>query len=229
MVHKDQHIQIIVKSVTRETPNHLTLRFDRPRNFTFEAGDWIDIEFEGKTLVGGKTYSLSSSPSEADLAITFKEGMSPLKKALATAEKGELVNITQYGNDYGFQLSKTKASTLIAGGVGVAPFRSMLKEIADEHLKIDVELIFLNQTQDFLFAHELADWESKLAGLTVHYIQTSELKRKQRQALMKTLITDASRHFYVAGPPGMVVTTTSFLSDFGVPERYIKVDSFGGY
>jgi ferredoxin-NADP reductase len=229
MVHTNQQIQIVVKSIKQETPHYLTLIFERPRGFMYQAGDWIDLEFEGGELRGGKTYSLSSSPTEADMTITFKEGLSPLKKALATVSAGDVLTIVQYGNDYGFQLNETKASTLIAGGVGIAPFRSMIKEMVDRGYKNNVELIYLNQTDTFLFQEELMQWKKQVPSLTVHYIVTKDLKRKQREKTIRTLITDTNRRYYIAGPPGMVMTTMAFITDIGVQERNVKIDSFGGY
>lgn len=64
MVHKDQQIELVVKSSQIETPNHRSVFFHRPLGFTFEAGDWVDIEFERRKLGDGKTYSISSSPTE---------------------------------------------------------------------------------------------------------------------------------------------------------------------
>jgi ferredoxin-NADP reductase len=118
---------------------------------------------------------------------------------------------------------------LIAGGVGVAPFRSMLKEMLDERYKNEVQLVYLNQTEEFLFKRELEEWQMKLPSLTIDYIVTGELKRKHREKVMKSLITDTNRRYYIAGPPGMVTNTTQFITEIGVQERYIKIDSFGGY
>lgn len=229
MVHHNQQIKIVVKSLAQVAPQYLTLTFERPREFTYQAGDWIDIEFDGGELRGGKTYSLSSSPTEADMTITFKEGLSPLKKALASVRVGDTLTIVQYGNDYGFQLNETKASTLIAGGVGIAPFRSMIKEMVDQGYKNNVELIYLNQTDSFLFHDELLVWKQQLPSLTVHYIVTKDLRRKQREKTMRALITDTNRRYYIAGPPGMVMSTTACITEIGVQERNIKIDSFGGY
>jgi ferredoxin-NADP reductase len=229
MVHHNQQIKILVKSLAQIAPQYLTLTFERPRDFTYQAGDWIDIEFDGGELRGGKTYSLSSSPTEADMTITFREGLSPLKKALASVRVGDTLTIVQYGNDYGFQLNETKASTLIAGGVGIAPFRSMIKEMVDQGYKNSVELVYLNQTDSFLFHAELLAWEKQLPSLRVHYIVTKDLKRKQREKTMRALIADTNRRYYIAGPPGMVMSTTAFITEIGVQERNIKIDSFGGY
>lgn len=87
MAHKDVDIELVVKGVRPETPQHVTLDFERPRGFDYEAGDWLEFEFT-PVLRGGPTYSFSSSPTEADLSITFKEGLSEVKQALAGSRPG---------------------------------------------------------------------------------------------------------------------------------------------
>lgn len=229
MVHKDTNIQVVVKENHIETLNYRSVVFERPRGFVFESGDWIDIEFEGQSLKGGKTYSLSSSPTEPDIMITFKEGISELKNALAAAEPGDKLSIVQYGNEYKFRLNPNKTSTLIAGGVGIAPFRSMLQEMVDQDGKSEVDLIYLNQTPDFLFLDELEKYKLRLRHLSITYLVTQELKKKDRIKALLLAIPTTDQSFYVAGPEGMVESTEHLLLDIGVELGSIKIDSFGGY
>ncbi len=229
MVHKNQNIQLIVKELIAETPLYLSVVFERPKNFVFASGDWIDIAFEGKELRGGKTYSISSSPTESDIRVTFREGISELKKALQAVRPGDKLTITQYGNDYDFQLKKNQSSVLIAGGVGIAPFRSMLKEMADHDDKNDVCLIYLNQNDTFLFREELEEWSDALPNIKITYIQTKDVNRKKREKLIQSLIKNTNQNFYISGPPGMVENNEHLLIDTGVNVRDIRIDSFGGY
>jgi len=95
--------------------NSMSVYFERPIGFQFEAGDWIDINFADTNLNGGKVYSLSSSPTESDLAISFRIGITPFKRQLQSVKPGDKLYISQYGNDYGFQLNDKRSSVLIAG------------------------------------------------------------------------------------------------------------------
>ncbi|MBH1956067.1 FAD-dependent oxidoreductase [Candidatus Saccharibacteria bacterium] len=229
MATKDQHIKLIVKTLKREVLDYWTVVFDRPPGFIFEAGDWIDIEFDQGPLKGGKTYSISSSPTEADIQITFRAGLSELKRALKDVRPGEELYISQYGNDYDFQLNRNRSSVLVAGGVGIAPFRSMLKEMADDHDTNDVSLIYLNQNENFLFSSELDVWSTHLPNLSITYINTKDINRKKREKLIHSLIGDIGQNFYISGPPAMVEANEHLLIDMGVQIRNIRIDSFGGY
>lgn len=229
MVFKEQHIEIITERIEADQPQFFSIYFQRPVNFQFEAGDWIDIMLEGRSLSGGKTYSLSSSPTESELRITFREGISELKKVLQGVKAKDKLIITQYGNDYNFQLKKNQSSVLIAGGVGIAPFRSMIKETYDRGDKSDIMLIYLNQNDQFLFRKELDIWSSKMPNLTITYISTKDINRKKREKLIQSLIKDINKNFYISGPPGMVESNEHLLLDMGVNLRNIRIDSFGGY
>jgi len=229
MAHQDVDIDLTAIGVRHETPQHLSLIFERPRGFDYEPGDWIELAFEPE-LRGGPVYSMSSSPSEPDLVITFKVGQSEVKQRLAGARAGERFRFTSYGNDYSFQLNEHRASVLIAGGVGVVPFRSMLKEMADRGSANTVDLVYLNRGADFLFRDELDECQASLPGVTVHYVETRELKRKDREKAMRAAIPNGAARFFIAGPAGMVTSTQSYLTDvLAVSPHDIRLDSFEGY
>ena len=228
-VTKNQHIELTVTRTRQEQPLYWSVYFKRPENFIFEAGDWIDIGFEGRTLRGGITYSISSSPLESDLRITFREGISEFKRALQSVKPGDRLFISQYGNDYGFQLKENRSSVLIAGGVGIAPFRSMLQEMHENRDKNDVLLIYLNQSDQFLFKTELETWSGSLPNLVISYIVTKDINRKKREKLILSLIKNQNQNFYISGPTGMVESNEHLLIDSGVQVRNIRIDSFGGY
>lgn len=229
MVTKNQRIPLVALRIEPEQASYWSVYFSRPIGFDFEPGDWIDITFEGMALKGGITYSLSSSPTEAELRITFREGVSEFKRALQQILPGSRLTISQYGNDYDFQLKRNQTSLLIAGGVGVAPFRSMLKEMYDNDYTNEVTLIFLNQNENFLFKNELDEWANYLPGLKIVYVVTKDMNRKKREKLIVSFIKDLNQNFYISGPPAMVEANEHLLIDTGVQVRDIRIDSFGGY
>jgi ferredoxin-NADP reductase len=228
MGHQLVDLELTVTHVRPETPQHLSVVFERPRGFDYDPGDWVDLAFADE-LRGGKTYSLSSSPTEPELMITFKEGQSEVKRALASAAPGSSMRITAYGNDYEFQLDEHRDSVLIAGGVGVAPFRSMMKEMLDARRSGSIELVYLNATDDFLFKDELDAWQAQLPDAHVHYLVTKGVKRKDRERMLRELVPVTAHHYYVAGSEGMIESTEALLDSMGVDHDDIRIDSFGGY
>jgi ferredoxin-NADP reductase len=229
VIHTHTAIPLIVRAVAELQDSCMTITFERPPGFTFDAGDWIDLGFPGGNPKGGVTYSLSSSPTESHLAITFRHGISPFKQRLQNLQTGDKLFITQYGNDYDFHLKDNRSSVLIAGGIGIAPFRSMLKEMADTNNPNTVQLIYLNKSEPFVFTHEINAWQQTLPALTVTYVTTESLNRKKREKLLINHIDLNAHHFFIAGPETMVESTEHLLVENGIRPKDIRIDSFGGY
>ncbi len=229
MIYKNLDIPIHVKQVRTETPGTITIIFDRPRNFDFSAGDWIDIGFGKEEIKGGVTYSISSSPTEPDLMITFREGVSEVKQALMAAQVGSSFSIVQYGNDYDFRLREHARATFIAGGIGIAPFRSMIKEMVDTNGSGAVNLLYFNNSGEFVFKRELDLWQMSAPNLTIQYVETRTVKKKDRLKMLSSAAELSQNAFYIAGPEAMVELTEHTLLDCGVKLKNIKIDSFGGY
>jgi ferredoxin-NADP reductase len=229
MVHKGTNIVLTVKDNIKETSGHRSVIFERPPGFEYESGDWIDIKSISKDLKGGQTYSLSSSPTEPDLMITYKEGMSEMKHALIECVPGDRFVIFQYGNAYQFTLKPHKKSLLISGGVGIAPFRSMISEMADTGDTNEVSVLYLNKTSEFLFKDEIIKWSKSLPNLHITFIVTEGLNKKDRDKAIMSHINSTEQFFYIAGSESMVESTEHLLLNRGVDLEDIKIDIFGGY
>jgi ferredoxin-NADP reductase len=230
MVTNNITIQLVVQRLLPINETSLSVYFERPIRFEYESGDWIDINFYEGNPSGGITYSLSSSPTEENLSITFKMGGSPFKRRLQSLKPGDVMFISQYGNDYGFHLKENRSSVLVAGGIGIAPFRSMLKEMSDTNNQNNVQLIYLNKEASFIFADEIDQWHTQLPNLEVRYVDTKQLSRKKREKLLIGTIDKNAHHYFIAGPEGMVEATEHLLiDDMGISPKDIRIDSFGGY
>ena len=228
MAYTNIDIALTVIARRHETADHLSLVFKRPPRFDYDPGDWIDLAF-AEELSGGKTYSLSSSPTEPDLVITFKVGQSGIKRALQSARPGDLLRMSAYGNDYDFSLRQHRSSVLIAAGVGVAPFRSMIRDMFDQSSTDSVHLIYLNRTENFLFREELDQWSADLREVKIDYVLTAAMKSKERRKLLAASVNESVHDYYVAGPPTMIEATEDILMGAGVDHDNIRIDSFDGY
>lgn len=230
MIHKNLYIKLLVINALDVGNSCMSVFFTRPIGFSYESGDWIDLNFTDGNPVGGTTYSLSSSPTEDSLSITFRIGISPFKKRLQSLKAGDELYISQYGNDYDFHLKENRSSVLIAGGIGIAPFRSILKEMHDTDNQNDVQLVYLNKQAPFVFADEIDAWQKDLPNLRVDYVETGLLNRKKREKLLTTIINKIARHYFIAGPEGMVEATEHLLIDvLDVSPKDIRIDNFGTY
>jgi len=225
-------LNIVLPIIERrdEAPDCLALRFARPPGLTYRPGDWLDIRFPTPEFPVGRTYSFASAPTEPDLQIAFKRGMSPFKRRREAALPGETMLITQYGSN-GFLLDRRFPAVFIAGGVGITPFRSMLKELVDTDTRVPVTLIYLNRTADFPFRAELDAWACAYPALDAHYVATATAGRLTQPLLRRLLPDLVARQplAYIAGPPGMVEHAARLLVALGQDAADIMMDRFDGY
>ena len=229
-----EDLNIILRALgrLRESSNCESVLFQKPRGFQFASGGWIDIRFLSAELATGRTFSVASSPTESDLRITYKRGRSPFKVQLQSCRPGDVVLITQQGSNE-LVFDKSAPAVFIAGGVGIAPFRSILKESVDHRERLPITLIYVDRADaDFPFREEILSWRGEWPELKTHFVATEREGRLTRDGLERLIgadVQDASVLAYVAGPPGMVKSTEVLLTQIGVAGDRIRKDQFDGY
>ncbi len=186
-------------------------------------------------------FTLASSPTENDirLGIKFYEQSSSFKLALGQIPTGGTIIASQLAGDFTLPVDQSKKLVFIAGGIGVTPFRSMVKYLIDKKEKRDVVVLYSNRTvQDIAFKNIFDTAESELGIKVFHVITdglTSDLSSRFRTGfitgdLIRAEIPDfIERQFYISGPHGMVNAFENTLQKMGVKKSQIKIDFFPGF
>lgn len=201
-----------------ETKDVFSLVFTKPEDFKFYAGQYLDYEISNDT----RAFSISASPTEDFLMLSTKKGQSEFKKALAKLKPGSHVKTSHPAGT--FTLDESSPAVFIAGGIGITPFRSMIKWAYDQKLTTPITLIYTNSDNNFLFKKELDKWENRL-NLNIIYHNSSKSGR-----LTKLLPTTYHLPiYYLAGPPKMVDSFEKMLIDLGVDKTNLRYDHFDGY
>lgn len=212
-----------LKKIVSQTPISKSFIFEKPRGFRFYPGQFLDIE-------ESKSFTISSSPTENFLMITTKAGKSKFKKHLWKLQPGDKIEASHPAGT--FILDETAPAIFLAGGVGITPFRSMIKYALGQNLKLPITLIYSNSDSDFIFKNELDKWQKIYPKLTIHYIVTSQDGRLSEEKIKKFLhpkylLLDTI--YYLAGPPAMVDEFEIILLRVGVDSTNIRADRFDGY
>lgn len=203
---------------------------------TYAAGQFIElyIPHSSKDKRGNKRwFTLSSSPDEPLLSISTKmapDKPSSFKRALRSLEPKDPVFMSYPMGDFVLPADTTVPIVCIAGGIGVTPFRSMIKTLELRAENRDVTLLYTAKHSNelaFLDLFEHAhircvplaqqaseDWKGEVGSLTVDRIMAEAQK---------------GAHFYIAGPEPMVERITKDLQDNGVRRKYLHSDYFPGY
>jgi glycine betaine catabolism B len=129
---------------------------------------------------------------------------------------------------------------LIAGGIGMTPFYSMIAYAFKKKLKRRITfLVSFSTRDDFVYYQELMDIVSKTENISVIYTVTQPDKSKAKWEGETGRISEAfiRKHvqyvpesvYYVCGPKSIVDAVEELLEGMHVSEEQIHIERFSGY
>ena len=206
--------------------------------FSFESGQYLYYTLpklkypdpRGNVL----DFTIASSPTEKLIQLTTRIRESGFKKTLDELPIGSVIDAN--GPHGSFLISNSKLlipNVFLAGGIGITPFRSMIKNNIDKNLRIPMYLIYSNSDDNFVFKDEFDKWQRENDFIKVYYHNSSKLGHLDKSKMIGLfdiwhLKFDHSA-FYAAGPPLFVDSMENILDKLKIPESSIKTDKFTGY
>lgn len=177
-------------------------------------------------------FTIASAPEEKNILLTTKfapEKGSSFKSALKNLSPGEEITAGNLEGKFILPKDTTKKLCFIAGGIGITPFRSMVKYMINYGDCRDAILLYAVRTADEITYREIFAEAEKECGTKIRFIETQK-DGQMDAARVKTYCPDfLERIFYVSGPESMVQSFEKMLSAMDVPKRQIKHDYFPGY
>jgi len=232
--------------IGRDVVAHETLAcvLERPTGFVFRAGQYIDItlpEPRITDLLGPtRSFSIASAPTERELLIVMRMRSSAFKRSLIEMPLGASVLIDGPADDLSLTLGDGRPVVLLAGGVGIAPFLSAVREAAATGTSLDATLFYSNRRpEDAAYLRELCVLTSHVPGFRC--IPTMTRTRDSRAAwtgeTARLGIPMLERHLpAVRGPRYYLSGSTTFISGLcqeieraGVPGPDIRIEMYTGY
>ncbi|HSA84518.1 MAG TPA: oxidoreductase [Patescibacteria group bacterium] len=233
-----------VSSVTKLTPTVYELVFPKPVSFSFLPGQYLEWTLKQDKIDrrGNRRYfTIASSPTESDLrlGIRYSTPSSTFKETLVHLPKGGEIIATQLRGDFVLPKNTTQKLVFIAGGIGVTPFRSMVKYLLDRQEKRDVSLFYSNADAKDMAYKEMFDQAVKQLGIKVFYVLTDKEKvpqgwqgivgRLDEKIFSREVLDYKERVWYLSGPEAMVDGYKEVLSRLGVSSTNIRTDYFPGF
>ena len=229
------------ETVAEQTP---AFRFGRSDGFRFLAGQYLDItvinapdrDAEGPM----RSFSNASAPAEPDLLVIMRMRDTAFKRTLAALEPGTEVIIEGPAGEFVLDGDRTRSRVFIAGGVGIAPFLSMLRD-AGAHGGIGETTLFYSnrRPEDTAFLPELEMHARNLPGFrciaTMTRMATSRLPwagetaHVDRSMIARYLPSVRGPRYYVCGSPELIAGIRWELEQAGVAGGDIRIEMFGGY
>jgi ferredoxin-NADP reductase len=220
----------------------MAFRFAKPGDFVFKAGQAIRLELIDPPAAAGqssRTLSLVSAPFEQELEVATRMRDSAFKRALKALPDGASIRIDGPFGD--LTLGTTERPTVfIAGGIGITPFMSMLRQAAEDRSPQRLFLAYSNRRpEDSAFLDELQGLERQ--NKRFHLMATmTDMSKSAREWSGETSFVDADMLrrfvgdlaapiFYIVGPPAMVEAMQRTLVAAGIAEDKIRTEEFYGY
>lgn len=218
--------------------------FTPDKTLSFKPGQYLEwtLGHDHPDNRGNRRYfTIASSPTETDLHLGAKFYAKPssFKKTLAAMTAGDKIFASQLAGDFVLPKDKNEKLVFIAGGIGITPFRSMIKYLLDKAEKRSVTLFYSNKTTAEIAYQNLFNEAARRLNLKTVYTLSDQTAvppdwQGERGSISQEMITShvpdySERTFYISGPHAMVVAYKKTLKTLGLKNRQIKTDFFPGF
>jgi ferredoxin-NADP reductase len=228
-------------SVAEDT---MAFHFARPIGLTFKAGQAADLtlldppetDLEGNV----RTFSIASQPFEEQLTFATRMRDTAFKRSLKVVPLGTEIQIAPPSGSFTLHKNANKPAVFLAGGIGITPFLSVVRQADHDRLPHKLFLFYSNRRpEDAPFLDILLSLEKTNPNLRLVATMT-EMARSSQEWNGETGLIDGemvTRHvrtlqgpiYYVAGPPPMVAAIREMLVGAGVDEDDVRTEEFAGY
>jgi ferredoxin-NADP reductase len=211
--------------------------------FEFRAGQHLDVAFAqpkpGSENDNFRTFSLANAPQEnKPIMIAMRMRKTVFKNALQSAGLGTKFIISRPRGSFTLHKDLARPAVFLAGGIGIAPIRSILEQAAQQRAQHKMYLFYSNRNvDDAAFLEEIVQLSVKNRNLLIIPTLTGrttlawpfEKGHINRDMLKRYLPALQGPLYYISGPSEMVTAMIMLLQNAGVSEDDMKVEEFGDY
>jgi ferredoxin-NADP reductase len=222
----------------------MAFHFEKPSQFDFKPGQSADVtllnppetDSEGNT----RTFSIASSPFESQLIFATRMRDTAFKRSLKNLPLGTEVKIDSAMGSFMLHKNSAKPAVLLAGGIGITPFLSIVGQADHDRLPHKLYLFYSNRRPEeapFLEALQMLEKTNPKFQLICTMTEMSQSRWEwkgetgliNKEMLSRHLTSLQGPIYYAAGPPAMVSGMRKMLVEAGVNEDDIRTEEFAGY
>lgn len=204
-------------------------------DLAFEAGQTCDITLPSPLYSDEKgnarTFSITSSPAELpSMTVATRLTGSAFKRSLMDAPLGTTVEVDGPYGSFTLHRNASRPALLLAGGIGVTPFRSIIKDATERNLPHRITLLYSNRNRNSAaFLSDLEGWARDSRNVAIVPVFTDETGFMTADTIRRHGPDPATSIAYAAGPDGFVKAMRQALIDAGYDPDNVRTEEFPGY
>ncbi|MEK7658797.1 MAG: ferric reductase-like transmembrane domain-containing protein [Patescibacteria group bacterium] len=222
-----------VQGIKNETKDTFTLILKPGKKFLFKAGQFCFLRLNKNKLYARHPFTILSSPEENELRFAVKLA-GKFTKALSELKKGEEIIVDGPFGIFTIE-DHNKDLIFIAGGVGITPFMSIIKEKIEDNKTQNIVLLYGSKTkEDVIYREQIdnikKDWFKKAYILSdnsslneTYGYETGYIDEKVIKKYVKNINNSL---FYICGPEPMKNNLKEILSKLGISKQNIIIEDF---
>lgn len=232
-------ILLKLKKKEKLAPNITGFWFTPSPKRKFKSGQYLHYTLPHKhtdSRGSRRFFTVASSPTEDDilLATKFAEKSSSFKNELRSLKTDSDLTALRPEGEFVMPDDTDQPLVFVAGGIGVTPFRSMVKYLLDTKQKRPITLIYAARSEEELVFKDIFSQAEKSLDLKIVYVLDNPKGGQQKGPLTGEIIKkhapeNKNTLFYISGPEPMVRSLMSQLRKSGVGSNRMKHDYFPGY
>lgn len=223
---------VVIEKIIEETPDTQTFHFNFKdkklgEEFTFDSGQFGEYSVFG---IGEAPFCISSSPTRRDHLEFAVKRVGRVTNALHRIGVGAEIGFRgPYGNSFPLDYLRGKNLVFVAGGIGLAPLRSLIWNVSDNrdrYQKIDI-IYGARSPSDLCFSYDLESWSQDKTINTVTTVDEGDKDWAGREGFVPQVLEQVAPSAkntvaVVCGPPIMIRFTFPVLDKLGfTPEQIL--------
>lgn len=244
LVSPKQKLILKLKEKIKIAPDIYDFVFGLNQKLVFSPGQYLEwtLDPSNSDSRGNRRYfTIASSPTENNIRIgvKFNTNSSSFKKSLISMDQGSEIVASQLAGDFTLPKDINQKLVFIAGGIGITPFRSMVKYLLDINQRRSIIVFYSNRTSAEIVYTDIFNEVTQQLGIKTIYTLTDRTQIPvgwqgrvgyiDEQIIKKEVPDYTERLFYLSGSHLMVTAFEEVLEKMGVKKKQIIIDYFPGF
>lgn len=236
-----KELSLKVLDVIEESAVSRTLRLGAPGGWLppFQAGQYLCVHVTVNGIRTARPYSISSAPNQRghyDITVKRVTGGLVSNYLLDGLQRGGRLSTSGPEGHFFFNpLIHSPSMVCLAGGSGITPFMSMIRQIVECGFERRVHLFYGNKSlDDVIFHDELTRISRRFRN--IHYIPvieepaagyTGACGYMTGELIREVLVDIEDSSFFICGPGGMYDFCLPELEGLGIGRRRVRRELYG--